>query len=66
MFIQLSFGLSNVDLISRLPYLGIELPHVDVHRMKDGINLESIGKRRYPLGETLIEEKLTGGKNVNF
>jgi hypothetical protein len=33
---------------------GIEMPHVDVHRMENGLNLESVGKRRYPLGETLI------------
>ncbi len=36
---------------------GVELPHVDVHRMHKGVNLESTGKRRYPLGETLVIEK---------
>jgi hypothetical protein len=35
---------------------GTELPHVDVHRMRDGVNLEG-SKRRYPLGENLIEPK---------
>lgn len=45
----------------------VEMPHVDVHRMKNGLNLESVGKRRYPLGETLIEEKTnTRGMNANF
>jgi hypothetical protein len=33
---------------------GTELPHVDVHRMKDGQNLEHL-KRKYPLGESLYE-----------
>ncbi len=36
---------------------GTELPHVDVHRMRDGVNLEKEGKRRYPLGDKLIEPK---------
>jgi len=35
---------------------GTELPHVDVHRIRDGVNLEG-PKRRYPLGENLIEPK---------
>jgi hypothetical protein len=29
---------------------GTELPHVDVHQMLDGKNLELI-KRKYPIGE---------------
>lgn len=33
---------------------GTELPHVDVHRMRDGVNLEKEGKRRYPLGDSLM------------
>lgn len=45
---------------------GTELPHVDVHRMKDGINLEKIGKRRYPIEENLVEEKLRRDMNANF
>lgn len=36
---------------------GTELPHVDVHRMRDGVNLEKEGKRRYPLGDSLIQPK---------
>ncbi len=36
---------------------GTELPHVDVHRMRDGANLEKEGKRRYPLGDKLLEPK---------
>ena len=46
---------------------GTELPHVDVHRMDNGINLEKVGKRRYPIGENLIEENInTRGYNANF
>lgn len=30
---------------------GTELPHVDVRRMRDDVNLEKEGKRRYPLGD---------------
>ena len=45
---------------------GVELPHIDVHRMKNGVNLESLGKRRYPLGENLIEEIPKRGMNANF
>lgn len=46
---------------------GVEMPHVDVHRVENGLNLESVGKRRYPLGETLIEEKTSArGMNANF
>lgn len=37
---------------------GAELPHVDVHRMEDGVNLEKVGRRHYPLGENLIEENV--------
>ncbi len=44
---------------------GTELPHVDVHRMKDGVNLEKV-KRRYPLGDNLIEEQPNRGMNANF
>jgi len=33
---------------------GTELPHVDVHRMIDGKNIEGI-KRKYPLGDKLYE-----------
>jgi hypothetical protein len=33
---------------------GVELPHVDVHRMREGANLEG-SKRRYPLGESLTK-----------
>ncbi len=33
---------------------GTELPHVDVHRMLDGKNIECI-KRKYPLGDNLYE-----------
>jgi hypothetical protein len=45
----------------------VELPHVDVHRMDSGVNLESVGKRRYPLGETLIEKIVNKrGMNANF
>jgi RHS repeat-associated protein len=33
---------------------GTELPHVDVHRMRDGVNLES-EKRKLPLGDDLYE-----------
>lgn len=36
---------------------GEKLPHVDVHRMKDGINLEELGKRRFPLGDELVRPK---------
>lgn len=36
---------------------GKELPHVDVHRMRNGISFEKEGKRRYPLGENLIEKQ---------
>ncbi len=36
---------------------GEKLPHVDVHRMKDGVNLEKIGKRRFPLGDELVIRK---------
>ena len=33
---------------------GTELPHVDVHRMENRLNVET-GKRKYPLGNNLIE-----------
>lgn len=33
---------------------GVELPHVDVHRMENGVNLEKVGKHRYPLGDQLV------------
>ena len=33
---------------------GTELPHVDVHRMDNGVNVET-GKRKYPLGDYLIK-----------
>lgn len=33
---------------------GTELPHVDVHRMQDGLNLEGV-KKKLPLGESLYE-----------
>ncbi|MDM4773070.1 hypothetical protein [Solimonas sp. SE-A11] len=33
-----------------------ELPHVDVHRMKDGINLRK-EKRKFPLGEELFRKE---------
>lgn len=33
---------------------GTELPHVDVHRMQDGLNLEG-AKKKLPLGESLYE-----------
>jgi len=37
---------------------GVELPHVDVHRMENDINLEKVGKRRYPIGDNLVEENV--------
>lgn len=33
---------------------GTELPHVDVHRMQDGLNLEG-AKKKFPLGKSLYE-----------
>jgi len=33
---------------------GVELPHVDVHRMRNGRNIEEL-KRKYPLGDVLYE-----------
>jgi len=35
---------------------GKELPHVDVHKMENGVNVET-GKRKYPLGELLNESE---------
>jgi hypothetical protein len=35
--------------------------------MKEGFNLEKIGKRRYPVGDNLIEENVNmRGYNANF
>ena len=33
---------------------GKELPHVDVHRLQDGVNLEGV-KKKFPLGGSLYE-----------